>query len=608
MAEYIVKAPDGRPLKVKAPDEADEPSVFGFVQSLWSDLQRQAGLTGRATIEGLGDVAGIVGNPIAAMTGARRPAEIASELATDIGLPQPATENEQFVNLAGRNVVGAGTMLGAGQSMANIPGMIGKTGQFFAAQPGLQIAQTLSGTAAQEAAKRSGASPAVQIAANIGGGMLPSYMAGAYKILNVSPEATAKKLRTLAENMEAKANESLNADRLTNTAKRARQASYADENARKQVSMARTIRNVSDAIETGEAPNLKGIRFGSDVELLDKHIKLAKWNEIRATAEDYAAQQAREGEPITEATIEFAHGIPKWKMPANDLPNIAGKLEKIEGLQTAANELLKVPADSTGMAIIPDELADKIYAGAVAYDKAHGLKGYGSTIPWQLADSMKEKIAFRKMGITTPEQYKAALQEFNQYRGGAIKADPAKELERKLVGQKVGIDFFPTPPTTAQKMVDMADIQPGMKVLEPSAGTGNIAEVIRKSGIEPEVGEISTALREVLEAKKFKLVSNDFMEKKIGGYDAIVMNPPFSNNQDIQHIQHAYDLLKPGGRLVSIVGEGAFFRSGKTESAFRDWLEQTGAQVETLEPGTFTDKSLLATTGVNARLVKIVKP
>ena len=60
------------------------------------------------------------------------------------------------------------------------------------------------------------------------------------------------------------------------------------------------------------------------------------------------------------------------------------------------------------------------------------------------------------------------------------------------------------------------------------------------------------------------------------GYDRIVMNPPFSDRRDVEHVQHAYELLKPGGRLVAIMGEGSFFGSDKKAVAFREWLESVG--------------------------------
>ncbi|HHK0428589.1 TPA: methyltransferase, partial [Pseudomonas aeruginosa] len=83
-------------------------------------------------------------------------------------------------------------------------------------------------------------------------------------------------------------------------------------------------------------------------------------------------------------------------------------------------------------------------------------------------------------------------------------------------------------------------------------------------------------------AKGYNLVGSDFMEVSGKQYDRIVMNPPFSKGRDIQHVQHAYSLLKPGGRLVAIMSEGAFFQSNKAAENFRAWLDGLGATSERL--------------------------
>jgi len=109
-----------------------------------------------------------------------------------------------------------------------------------------------------------------------------------------------------------------------------------------------------------------------------------------------------------------------------------------------------------------------------------------------------------------------------------------------------------------------------------------------------------------VEAKGFNVVGQDFMELA-GEYDRIIMNPPFSNRRDAEHVQHAYGLLKPGGRIVAIMGEGVFFGQDKRAQAFRDWLDEVGGTSEQLEEGTFLDSSLPVNTGANARLVVIDK-
>ena len=85
------------------------------------------------------------------------------------------------------------------------------------------------------------------------------------------------------------------------------------------------------------------------------------------------------------------------------------------------------------------------------------------------------------------------------------------------------------------------------------------------------------------------------------------MNPPFSDRRDAEHVQHAYGLLKPGGRLVAIMGEGVFFGQDKKATAFRDWLDSKNGTSEKLEEGAFLDPSLPVNTGTAARMVVIDK-
>ena len=232
----------------------------------------------------------------------------------------------------------------------------------------------------------------------------------------------------------------------------------------------------------------------------------------------------------------------------------------------------------------------------------------GVSLPWVFANTDRELAQWKALGIETPFEMRAALREFIGLQERPAQADKVKELERKMIGRKNdGLDFFPTPAATAQEMIDTAGIQEGMSVLEPSAGWGHIAEQIRDvSGVAPEVIEMSSDRRELLEAKGFNVVGSDFMEAT-GKYDRIVMNPPFSDRRDAEHVQHAYTLLNPGGRIVSIMGEGVFFGQDNKAKAFREWLDSVSGTSEKLAEGTFNDSSLPVNTGVNARMVVIDK-
>jgi hypothetical protein len=291
-------------------------------------------------------------------------------------------------------------------------------------------------------------------------------------------------------------------------------------------------------------------------------------------------------------------------------------------------------------------------------------------VPHQFERAHTQLALWARMNIESPAEMRAALREYIGLREAPKEADKVKELERAMVGRRNdGMDFFPTPEAQAAEMVAVADLQAGMRVLEPSAGMGHIADLIREAGVEPDVVEMSGERRELLEAKGYNLVGHDFMDLKetprgytfgdlmeapdgnrgilrgLGGmgsdrvrlvdqndparvlgyynfselegvallghgsgYDRIIMNPPFSDRRDAQHVMHAYSLLKPGGRLVAIMGEGVFFGQDKKAQAFRDWLDAHGGTSEKLAEGTFMDPSLPVTTGVNARMVVIDKP
>src|SRR5688572_10064976 len=82
---------------------------------------------------------------------------------------------------------------------------------------------------------------------------------------------------------------------------------------------------------------------------------------------------------------------------------------------------------------------------------------------------------------------------------------------------------------------------------------------------------------------------------------------PFEYGQDIKHVRHAYELLASGGRLVSVVCEGPFFRSDAKSVAFREWLDELAADVEQLPDDAFQGIEAFRQTGVRTRLVVIDK-
>lgn len=139
-------------------------------------------------------------------------------------------------------------------------------------------------------------------------------------------------------------------------------------------------------------------------------------------------------------------------------------------------------------------------------------------------------------------------------------------------------EFYPTPPEVAQRMiaqlqtqadddVDENSILPGqrhslrkiyladMLILDPSAGSGALLDAVSEhlwGEWRPRwrlgklhAVELNPDLQSVLRGKDYKVVGTDFLRFQPNlQYDAILMNPPFSNGDE--HLLHAWDILHSG--------------------------------------------------------------
>lgn len=173
--------------------------------------------------------------------------------------------------------------------------------------------------------------------------------------------------------------------------------------------------------------------------------------------------------------------------------------------------------------------------------------------------------------------------------------DAMRETLRAGVQVISAPQLFPTPADVARTVVDLAEIQPGDRVLEPSAGTGALIDAL-PDGVHIVAIEINNALCRRLNTmpKVTTTIEGDFLNlagaEPEAKFDRIVMNPPFQNGSDIRHIQHARRLLKPGGRLVAICAAGP--RQRETFEPIGDWID--------LPDGTFKDQ------GTNVRTAIVV--
>lgn len=149
--------------------------------------------------------------------------------------------------------------------------------------------------------------------------------------------------------------------------------------------------------------------------------------------------------------------------------------------------------------------------------------------------------------------------------------------------------LFVTPPWLAARIVERASVQPHMRVLEPSAGTGNILRALPDSSTRVAV-EINPTLANAPYLQAVAQVHcGDFLTcgDELGAFDRILMNPPFAKGQDVEHVFHALKFLKPNGRLVAILSAGVTFRQDRRATELRELIAQRDGTIENLPEDTF---------------------
>jgi len=185
-----------------------------------------------------------------------------------------------------------------------------------------------------------------------------------------------------------------------------------------------------------------------------------------------------------------------------------------------------------------------------------------------------------------------------------------------MLGTGVSVDekkrdqaFF-TPSALAAHVAEIADVR-FRDVLEPSAGRGALADACVNAGAESvTLFEINKELADELERRyAFNVFNLDFLATlpddgwaitKDGvdyatPFDRIVMNPPFTKNQDIKHVRHALKWLQPGGILVAIM------LNNQTRKGFVDLSVEYGPEIEEIDRGAFKESG----TDVPTLIVKI---
>jgi hypothetical protein len=215
-----------------------------------------------------------------------------------------------------------------------------------------------------------------------------------------------------------------------------------------------------------------------------------------------------------------------------------------------------------------------------------------------------------QVGIKSKDEAIAAVDLLESLRSGnptpAIdqSVQTAMDLRRKAIYGKLP-DFFPTPKGLIDRMLEIADVKPSHRVLDPSAGAGDICLAVRDLGVSTiDCFEINWDLVQVLALLEFQLIARDFLTATPRPiYDRVVMNPPFSKDAYIDHVRAAYHWLAPGGELIAVLPNGYCGSRITKRREFTDWLDDLGVDryENQANPFTKSDRSC----GVSTHLIHL---
>lgn len=220
-------------------------------------------------------------------------------------------------------------------------------------------------------------------------------------------------------------------------------------------------------------------------------------------------------------------------------------------------------------------------------------------------DYVRLNEAMEAIGGTWSRKHKAHV-----FEGKDARAVVAAALAAGEVTTAKDLGFFATPfPLAARLVDDLAEVQPGHRVLEPSAGDGAIVRVllsivdVQVVAVEIDPGRAAQLARLTTtdqERSRLTRVEGDFISLRLRhGFDRVVMNPPFTKDGlELEHVRCAHNLLVSGGLLVSVLPAGILSRTDKKRTAFRTWVAELGGTIEKLPDNSFSESGTNVSTCV----------
>lgn len=213
---------------------------------------------------------------------------------------------------------------------------------------------------------------------------------------------------------------------------------------------------------------------------------------------------------------------------------------------------------------------------------------------WYAKEYPAKKKKADRLGIESDEVSLTMKTLLFEYGHVAVTPDQQRALDlKKKITEARSFNipgFFPTPDKLIDQMIDHAELNDGMSVLEPSAGMGDICDRILHHGFKHMkimAVEQNHSLVDICRLKGHNTVAGDILsytnfsdakEQHSMIADRILMNPPFEKNQDVQHVMHCFKhFLKSGGVLVSIMASSITYN--QKLQYFRDFVMENHGQI-----------------------------
>lgn len=149
-----------------------------------------------------------------------------------------------------------------------------------------------------------------------------------------------------------------------------------------------------------------------------------------------------------------------------------------------------------------------------------------------------------------------------------------------------------TPTDLIQRMIGLVD-NLGWRILEPSAGDGDICDALMKvdSNLNITAIELSSDKYKTLQDKGYFAIHTDFLKwNDKRKYDTIIAAPPFKANIDCEHIMKMYTHLDKGGCMVTLTSPYWLTNNEPNHQVFRNWLDGVDHSLYKVKEGTFSEK------------------